>query len=204
MLADLFNLPISTHRVGDPPSTTLAAGLQVSLYTVDSAGEIDFPVLGKIKIAGMNREQVAAHIKEALISRNLVNDPVVTVEYANLSYSVLGEVNRPGRYGILREKMSLLEGLSQAGDLTILGRRQNVRVIRQEGGQSVTYTVDLTSANDLYSSPVFYLQQEDIIYVEPNDYRIRQAHINANTVRSTAFWLSVTSLVSTFVLFFLK
>ena len=97
-LSDLFNLPIIAHRVGYSQESTLNNAQQVSVYTIDSKGDIDFPVLGKIKVAGSKREHVAQVIKDQLVDRNLVKDPVVTVEYANLCFNVLGEVNKPGRY----------------------------------------------------------------------------------------------------------
>ena len=97
LLADLFNLPIVTHRVGYSQQSSLNTSQAVSAYTVDHQGQIDFPVLGKVTVAGKNREQIAALIKSELIKRNLVNDPVVTVEFGNLYVSVLGEVARPGR-----------------------------------------------------------------------------------------------------------
>ena len=106
LLADLFNLPIVTHRVGYSQQSSLNTSQAVSAYTVDHQGQIDFPVLGKVTVAGKNREQIAALIKSELIKRNLVNDPVVTVEFGNLYVSVLGEVARPGRFPITRPAAS--------------------------------------------------------------------------------------------------
>ena len=206
MLSELFNLSVVAQRVGNS-GISATAGQYMALYTVDSKGEIDFPLLGKIKVQGLNREQIAERIKYALIESNLVNDPVITVNFSNLTYSVLGEVARPGRYNIEKDKVSILDAIGAAGDLTIFGKRENVTVIRDENGQKVPYILDLTSSKSLCSSPAFYLQQGDVIYVTPNDYRLRQSTVNGNNVYSTSFWISLASLltsITTVVIQFLR
>ncbi|MFQ9316906.1 polysaccharide biosynthesis/export family protein [Dysgonomonas mossii] len=203
-LAELFNLPIVAHRVGQSQSPSLNQNQQISSYTVSSSGEIDFPVLGKIHVEGMTREEIASYIKNQLLSNNLIKDPVVTVEFANLSISVLGEVNTPGRYNIERDKITLLDALGMAGDLTIYGKRENVLVLRQTAGKQVPYKVNLNSGHDMYASPVYYLQQNDVVYVEPNKTRARQSTVNGNNVISTSFWLSVASLITTLTVLIVK
>ncbi len=193
-LTNLFNLPIISQQVGTESSYNQNRGL--SGYTVDNNGDIDFPVLGKIHIAGMTREQVADYIKKQLIERDLVKDPVVTVEFMNLGVSVMGEVVKPGRYNINKDNITILDALSMAGDLTIYGERKNVMVLRTEGDKQKAYTVDLTSAENFYGSPVYYLQQDDVVYVTPNDTKIRQSTVNGNNVRSTSFWISLSSLLT--------
>ncbi|MGN1226145.1 MAG: polysaccharide biosynthesis/export family protein, partial [Candidatus Cryptobacteroides sp.] len=165
-------------------------------YAVSEDGCIDFPCLGRIEVAGKTREEIAAYVKQRLVDEGLVQDPTVTVEYLNLKVSVLGEVNRPGRVNIDRDEYTILDALSAVGDLTIYGRRENVKVVRAENGVRNTYVVDLCSAQDLFSSPVYYLQQNDMIYVEPNDVRARQSTVNGNNVRSTSFWISLASLLT--------
>lgn len=204
LLADLFNLPMIAHRVGYAQSTSLSTNQQISCYTVDGKGEIDFPVLGKISVKGKNRHEIASSIKQSLIARNLVNDPVITVEYANLSINVIGEVNRPGRYAIDKDKVTLLDAISMAGDLTILAQRDKVIVMREENGKQTPYYVDLTSANDLFTSPVYYLRQNDVVYVNPNDTRVRQSTVNGNNARSTSFWVSVSSLLTSIAVLLFK
>jgi len=196
-LANMFNLPVLTHRIGQPMNDAYDQSQQVSSYTVDSEGGIDFPVLGKIRVAGLNREQIAASVKERLVARNLVKDAVVIVEFMNMSISVMGEVNRPGRFGIDRDCLTLLDALSMAGDLTIYGRRENVLVIRRENGAETHYRVNLCDAGALFSSPVYYLRQNDRIYVEPNEVRARQSTVNGNNVRSASFWMSLASVLTT-------
>ena len=202
LLSELFNLPIITNRIGYGNSnSTYSYGS--SAYTVDSKGEIDFPVLGKIKVAGFTREELAAYIKQQLVSRNLVQDPVVTVEYTNVGYNVLGEVARPGRYQFDRDRLTLLDALSMAGDLTIQGRRDNVVVIRQQDGVRTAHRVNLLYADSVLLSPAFYLQQNDVVYVEPTSVRARQTTVNGNNVRSTSFWFALASmLISLSVLIF--
>ncbi len=198
-LTDLFNLPYVSRQLGQSSFTggmTRGTSQGVSGYTVDANGEIDFPVLGKIKVAGLQREDIAKYIKQELISRNLVKDPVVTVEFMNLCISVMGEVNTPGRFSIDRDRVTILDALSMAGDLTIYGNRSKVMVMRQEGDTQRVYGVNLTSGAHVYSSPVYYLQQNDVVYVEPNHVKARQSTVNGNNVRSTSFWISLASLLT--------
>ena len=199
-LTDLFNLPIMSRQLGQSlrgvGNSSGGTSQGVSAYTVDANGEIDFPVLGKLYVAGMKREEVAEYIKAELIKENLVKDPVVTVEFANLCVSVLGEVNNPGRFSIDRDRLTVLDALSMAGDLTIYGNRNKVMVLRQEGEVQRVYGLDLTSGNHVYTSPAYYLQQNDVVYVEPNAVKARQSTVNGNNVRSTSFWISLASLLT--------
>lgn len=198
LLTDLFNLPIVSRQIGlASRSSSYVNNQGISGYTVNDGGYIDFPVLGKIHVAGKNREEIAAFIKNELITKNLVKDPVVTVEFMNLYIAVLGEVNKPGRYAIDHDKITLLDALSMAGDLTIHGKREKVTVIRKEENIQQVYNVDLCSGENLYVSPVYYLQQSDVVYVEPNNVRARQATVNGNNIRSTSFWISLASLLTT-------
>lgn len=198
-LTDLFNLPYVSRQLGQSLRTngvTTSSNQGVSAYTVDANGKIDFPVLGKIHVAGMKREEIAECIKNELIKENLVKDPVVTVEFANLCISVLGEVNSPGRFSIDRDRLTILDALSMAGDLTIYGNRSKVMVLRQEGDVQRVYGLNLTSGEHIYSSPAYYLQQNDVVYVEPNEVKARQSTVNGNNVRSTSFWISLASLLT--------
>lgn len=206
-LTQLFNLPYVGQQIGQGSVTANNAtnsSQGVSGYTVDEQGMIDFPVLGKIEIAGKNREEIAAFIKEELLAKNLVKDPVVTVEYMNLCISVLGEVAKPGRYNIDRDKVTVLDAISMAGDLTIYGKREKVLVLREEEGVQHVYGINLCSAEHLYTSPVYYLRQNDVVYVEPNNVRARQATVNGNNVRSTSFWISLASLLTTIAVLVFK
>ncbi len=194
-LAALFNLTRVQYRAG---STSLGAGSssgEISGYTLDDKGNIDFPVIGTLHIAGMTKSQIAALVKKRLMEENLVNDPVVTVEFMNLYFSVLGEVKTPGKYAITKDQITLLEAISMAGDLSIYGKRDAIFVIREENGERVTHWVDIRS-KDLFNSPVYYLKQNDVVYVQPNKVRAGQSSINENSVKSVALWISIGSFLS--------
>ena len=192
-LAALFNLPRVQYRVGD--NNMQNTNGDVSGYTLDTEGYIDFPVLGRLYVAGMTKSEIASYIKKRLMDENLINDPVVTVEFMNLYYSILGEVNSPGKYMITKDQITLLEAISMAGDLTIYGKRDAVFVVREEDGQRVTHWVDLRT-QDLFHSPVYYLKQNDVIYVQPNKVRAGQSTINENSVKSVSLWISIASFLS--------
>lgn len=195
-LAALFNLPRISYAAGQ---STLQGSYnnQISGYTVDDEGNIDFPVIGSVHVAGLTRKQIAKEIKQSLIEEDLIKDPVVTVEFMNLYISVLGEVKTPGRFAISRDQITLLEALAMAGDLTIYGKRDGIFVVREEGGERITHWVDLRSAKTLYSSPVYYLKQNDIVYVQPNPVRAGQSTINENNVKSVSLWLTISSFLTT-------
>lgn len=206
-LSALFNLPAISDRLGDGMSFSSPRGNMSSpvsangvvKYTVTPQGTIDFPVLGEIKVAGMTRAELSGFIKGELMGRELAKDPVVSVEFVNMGVSVLGEVNSPGQYEINQDRISIVEAISMAGDLNIMGQRENVAVVREVDGVLKTYRVDLTNLKDLSQSPVYYLKQGDIVYVEPNDMRKRQTTTNGNNVLSTSFWISVASLLTSVV-----
>ncbi len=204
LLANLFNLPVITRTIGATTEQNTFYDRGISGYTVNKSGDIEFPVLGKIHIEGMTREEIASKIKNELVSQNLVKDPVVTVEFMNLTVSVLGEVTRPGRFNIDKDRITLLDAIGMAGDLTVFGKRDRVIVQREVNGEQKAYFVDLTSARSLYRSPVYYLKQNDIVYVEPNDFKARQSTVNGNTVRSSSFWVSIASLLTSIMVLIVK
>ena len=203
-LTNMFNLPIVSQQIGQESTGSSGTSRGVSGYTVDTDGYINFPVLGKIKVEGMTREQIAEYLTRQLKEQELIKDPVVTVEFMNLGVSVLGEVNKPGRISINRDNLTILDALSEAGDLTIFGKREKVLVLRQENGKQRVYGINLCSADQLYTSPVYYLQQNDVVYVEPNDTKSRQSTVNGNTVRSTSFWISLASLITSIAVLIAK
>ena len=167
---------------------------ETSAYTIDSEGNIDFPVLGKLHVAGLTKQEVATLVKQRLVESDQVKNPVVTVEFANLAFSVLGEVKNAGKYPITRNRTTILDAISMAGDLTITGLRDSVYVIREADGKRLAYTVDLRS-KDVFTSPVYYVKQNDVIYVRPNAMRAGQSTINENTFSSVGFWMSLGSFL---------
>lgn len=199
-LAEVFNLAIAQYRIG----YTNQNNQNTSAYTVDPTGDVNYPIIGKIHIAGLNRHEVAEKIQNELIERDLLKDPVVTVEFLNATVSVMGDVAKPGEYDIDKDNMTILQALSKAGDLNITGMREQVLVVREENGQDRAYRLDLTNTESLMQSPAYYLQQNDVVYVEPNSTKKRQATANGNTILTPTFWISVASLLTTITALILK
>lgn len=196
-LTALFNLPYTARTLGSTSESVSNTNQGTSGYIIKSDGTIDFPVLGLVQAAGKTRDELGGYIKSELIRRNLVNDPVVTVEFVNLQFSVMGEVRNPGSYKITRDHITLLDALSMAGDLNINGRRDNVLVLRPNAkGDLTAYTVDMRSFDEVQRSPAYYIHQNDYIYVEPNKKRANESTVNANTVQSASFWISIVSLLA--------
>nr|WP_321029076.1 polysaccharide biosynthesis/export family protein [Bacteroides nordii] len=188
-LALPFNMPLVSYQIG---------GQNVSQqrlvgYLVNQDGNIDFPILGEIHVEGLTRMQVTELIKKRLIEEELIKDPIVTVQFLNFKISVIGEVGRPGTFDISGDRITLLEALSMAGDLTIYGRRDRVAVIREKDGKRSILYHDLRSS-DIFQSPCYYLQQNDIVYVEPNNAKTGQSRINSNN--SVGVWLSGVSVLA--------
>ncbi|WP_412985168.1 polysaccharide biosynthesis/export family protein [Pontimicrobium sp. IMCC45349] len=169
-----FNLPAVSYN----NSVISARGdLKMQTYLVDIHGNIEFPVLGTIKIAGLSRSEANAMLKEKLTE--YIKNPIVNIRLANFTITVLGEVTRPGTYTVQDERISLSEALGLAGDLTIYGKRDNVFLIREVDGEKRYAKFDLTSIN-VMNSPNYYLTQNDVIYVEPNNAKVRSSSYNQN------------------------
>lgn len=176
----------SLSGVSSYSSTATASSLQI--LTVDDRGYIDMPVIGEIKCAGKTREEVATDIEQKIKAGGYIADPKVNVRFADLTISIIGEVARPGRYDIKKDQLTIFEALALAGDMTIYGSREDVAVIREQDGKNVITKLDLRS-QEIFSSPCFYLQQNDVIIVSPNKYKAATAEINQNR----SFWISLAS-----------
>lgn len=199
-LAATFNLPVVGYRLGTSnTSQSYNSNYATMSYTVSPEGTIDFPVLGKIKVQGMTRNEVAEHIKHRLVSENHCTDAIVNVELSNAYVNVMGEVNRPGRYELTQDNVTILDILSQASDLNVLGLRQNVMVSRRTDEGTQIYKVDMTNMQQLLSSPAYTMQQGDLVYVEPNQVRKRQTTVSGNNLLNTGFWISVASLITSII-----
>lgn len=172
-----FNLPAVSYN----SSSVLSAqgSLKMQTYLIDANGNIEFPVLGTIKLAGLTRTQATDYL-ETLISE-YVKNPIVNIRLANFSISVLGEVNNPGVFTIPDERISISEAIALAGDLTIYGQRNNVLLIREINGEKRYAKIDLTSLNTVNNPTNYYLTQNDVIYVEPNNARRNSSNYNPNT-----------------------
>ena len=192
-LSTMFNLPVVSYQAGSEIVTS-AAQQRLMGYVVDNDGYIDFPVLGEINVGGMTRWELSEYIKNTLLEKGYLNDAVVTVEFMNFKVSVLGEVNKPGTYTIEGDKVTVLQALSLAGDLTIFGKRNNVTVIREMDGERIFYNVDLCSV-DMFKSPAYNLLQNDIVYVEPSEIKARQSTLDDKGLRMTSIMISSGSLL---------
>lgn len=201
-LAMAFNLPVVTYQAGSEVVSG-AGSTRLIGYVVDNDGNIDFPLLGKIQVAGLTRWQLQELIKQQIVNAGLMKELVVTVEFMNFKVSIMGEVNAPGSYTINGDKVTILEALSMAKDLTIFGKRDGVYVIREENGKRTTYNVDLRSV-DLFNSPAYYLRQNDVVYVEPNKVRAGQSTINENSLKSVSLWISISSFLTSLAVLIFK
>lgn len=200
-LAEVFNLAVAQYRIG---AVNTSYNQYTSLFTVDPDGYVNYPLIGKIHLAGLNRHEAAEVVEKKIIGNDLLKDPVVTVEFMNATVSVLGDVARPGEYDIDKDNMTILQAISKAGDLNITGLRDHVLVIREENGQDRAYRLDLTDTESLMQSPAYYMQQNDVVYIEPNDTKKRQATTTGNTVLTPTFWISVASLLTTITALIIK
>ena len=186
-----FNL-IVRNTLLNSSSTIGTSGGSLQTYLVDNTGTIEFPVLGTLQVGGLTKSECEKMIHDKLRPYlNAKENPVVTVRMANYKISVLGEVNRPGMFTVSNEKINIFEALAQAGDLTIYGVRDNVKLIRENSkGRKEIITVVLNDAN-IINSPYYYLQQNDILYVEPNKVKAR----NSTVGTTTTLWFSATSIL---------
>lgn len=189
-LAEPFNLTVSTpiNNMGDKITSQPA----LQQYLVDNHGNIEFPVLGTIHLGGLTKGEAEQYIKNQLKSQ-FRTPPIVTVRMINYKISVIGEVGRPGTFTISNEKVNIFEALAMAGDMTIYGIRDNVKLIRENNtGKREIVTLNLNN-QDILQSPYYYLQQNDILYVTPNKTKAKTSNISS----STTIWFSVIgSLVS--------
>ena len=193
LVSQPYNL--STVNVAGVVSEIGVAQQRQLNYQIDQEGNIQMPNLGTVKAAGKTRNELVEDIKKLLVGK--ITNPVITVRILNYKISVQGEVNKPGTFPINSERVTLLEALSMAGDLTIYGKRDNILVIREENGIKSFQKVDITKG-DFVNSPYYYLSQNDMIYVEPNKTKVNSSVIGPNvTVGLTAISLLITILAIT-------
>ena len=169
-------------------SNTTGSENSLQVLTVDSEGCITMPIIGRVECAGMTREELATKIEQLIREGGYIQDPSVNVRFATLMLSVVGEVNKPGRYDIKRDKLTIFEALALAGDMTIYGNRNDVLVVRERDGKNIVTTLDLRSP-EVFNSPCYYLEQNDVVIVNPNKYKAATSEINQNR----SFWISLTS-----------
>ena len=182
----MYNLPLGNPSLKGNINATQSPRIQT--HIVDRNGMIQLPVLGEIQAAGLSTKELEAVIKNRVSEH--VKDPFVRVEMINFTVNVMGEVRAPQRMVVGKERFSVLDALAAAGDLTEYGKRDNVLVIRTENGKSTYHRLNLTDGS-IYASPYFYLQQNDVVYVEPNDIKIDNSKYN----QFSAFKLSQLSTI---------
>ncbi len=181
-----FNLTVPSLTTGT--STSSQPSLQA--YLVDNNGQINFPVIGLITLSGLTKSEAEQKVT-GLLSKYLKEQPVVTVKFVNYKISVIGEVARPNTFTIVNEKVNIFEALAMAGDMTIWGKRENVKIIREDvNGNKRVIVLNLNDPSVIYS-PFYYLQQNDVVYVEPNETKAKNSEIGS----ATSLWLSGTSIL---------
>ena len=186
-----FNMTVATTLTQNTRITSGSGG-QLQTYLVDNQGNIEFPIVGTVHLGGMTKLEAEQLIKSKIQPyMNANENPIVTVRMSSYKVSVLGEVTRPGSFTVSKEKVSILEALALAGDLTIYGVRDNVQLIREDAsGQKAIYVLNLNDAN-IINSPYYYLQQNDIVYVTPNKVKAQNSSVGS----MTTLWFSATSIL---------
>lgn len=185
-LAVPFNSSTSYNSLSGSQLNSATGTQALQIRTVDEDGMLEMPVIGKIQCKGMTRHELAQAIADKIVSEGYINDPSVNVQFDDMKISIIGEVARPGQYTITRDKISILDALAMAGDLTVYGIRDQIAVQRETDGIRTIEYLDLTS-KDIFNSPAYYIQQNDVIYVKPNKYKAQAGEISQNR----SFYLSL-------------
>ncbi|MFN5627682.1 MAG: polysaccharide biosynthesis/export family protein [Bacteroidota bacterium] len=190
-----FNLPLVNAGIvgGYTQGAPTPSG-----FLIGPDGCIDLPVIGKIKLAELKRSQAIDSLKKSL--EQYIQNPTILIRILNYKVTVLGDVKNPGTFTIPNEKISIIEALGIAGDLNITGLRKNIKVVRETEGKKKEFIIDLTK-NDVFNSPVYYLQQNDLVYVEPNRSKINSSLINSS---NTSIAISAVSLIATLIVLLTK
>jgi polysaccharide biosynthesis/export protein len=188
-----FNLPIVAYS--NPGSDQMYSTPVMQSYLVDINGNINFPVIGNLKLGGLTKSQAIKYLKDELAP--YLKNVIVTIQFINYKITVLGEVAKPGQYSISNERVTILDALGLAGDMTIFGKRENVLITRENNGKLEFARLNLNSEESL-KSPYYYLQQNDVIYVEPNSDKI----ISSENVNTSLYLSSISTLLSTITVIF--
>lgn len=190
----IFN-PGSNSNTDNKQTTTSTGGsIQSGGYLVNSDGNIQLPILGNVTAAGLTKKQLRESIVNTILAKKLLIDPIVDIRHLNFEVTVIGEVNRPTVITVPSERISLIKALGLAGDLTIYGKRENVLLIREEDGKKVTTHINLNSSEFL-NSPYYYLQPNDVVYVEPNKTKVASASRSQQVVPIILSSLSIIVIV---------
>ena len=194
----IYNL-VAPQLMDNSSNNSISSMPALQSYLVDEKGSIDFPVFGKLKVKGLTRQELVTLLQDKLVTA-FSERPVVTVRITNFSVNVVGEVLRPGKFITTNERLTIIEGLALAGDMTIYGQRDRVKVLRENADGTKKYmTINLNDENCIYS-PGYYLEQNDVVYVEPNSAKSRTSKIGsaeALSVSALSILISMASLVVT-------
>lgn len=195
-LSQLFNVNTQGVKVTNVGS---GGGDLGGGYLVDEFGDIKYPLLGKVNVGGKTRNEISDYIERELKSRNIIKDAIVNVDFADLGFITIGE-GSAGRHPITKDKMNIIEAIAESGNIPVDASRTNILVIREgENGKSETYRVDLTNLDKLTKSPVYWIQQNDVIYAEPTQRSLRQQTLYGEQVYQPYFWTSLVSVVFSLV-----
>ena len=179
-----------------PMIGTAASSVKPLTYLVDAGGHIQFPVIGQLKVVGSTTMELTEKLKT--IIEDYIKNPIINIRMTNFRVTVLGQVKAPGTYLVPNERITIVEAIGLAGDLEIHGKRKNVMLIREQNGKRMFVNIDLTN-KELFSSPYFFLSQNDVIYVEPNKVQVNASAVGANT----GVIISVTSIILSLISIFL-
>ena len=196
-ISSLFNVGRGGSYRSSWGSNTSTGSSYVDLhaYVVNEGGDIEFPILGTIHVSGLTRQEVANTIRDLLVERNLVKDPYVSCSFATAYYYTIGEISGRGQIQMPKDACTIIEAIAQCGDFNLQGVRTNVRVFREVNGQLHSYDIDFTNAEQVVNSPVYYIQPNDIIYVQPTRKRQFETTALGNSVRTPSFWMGTLGTV---------
>jgi polysaccharide export outer membrane protein len=186
-----FNPPAFSYATQG--ETEITASQQMQTYLVDKDGYINFPIIGRVKAAGLTRQELSDNLQKEI--SHYVKDPIVNIQIVNFKIILMGEVIRAGKYNVPNDRISIIDAIGNAGDLTINANRTNVLILRHNKGVPEYGRVDLTNP-DIFTSPYYYLKQNDIVYVEPNDAKKRNANHSAARQYNVTVFSTILSTVS--------
>ncbi|RYZ18527.1 MAG: hypothetical protein EOP49_49520, partial [Sphingobacteriales bacterium] len=192
-LFNLFNSGVSSATSGGTGGT--GGGSLPIGYQVSSAGNIEVPLVGEVKASGLTKNQLETTLEQKLAS--YVKDPMVNVRFLQYNISVLGEVKQPGIKGFPSDRVTIVDALTAAGDMTDVGRRDNVQVIREQNGQRKHYTINLSNSRSLFASPAYQLQPNDIVYVSPSENKLKNLAVDPEALRRRGLILAAVGIAAT-------
>jgi polysaccharide biosynthesis/export protein len=195
---DLLNIQVSSQTLNQEQAAIfnipVSANGQAQGYQVNMNGNIEMPVLGSIKVAGLTKDLLRALLVQKLTSNGYVKNPIVVIRFLQFNINVLGEVRTPGTQKFQVDRVTIIDAISAAGDLTDYGKREDVTVIREENGKRIYHTIDLRNKN-LFESPVYLLQPNDIVYVGPNKTKLQNLSVNPDAQRKTGLFFAILSVI---------